>query len=62
VKAANGHGFESGFLGVDNAYHAAVAKAGFTVHVLRGLYVYHWYRGDGDRSHLTNGRQVKAHA
>jgi len=38
-------GFQDGFMGVDNAYHTAVAKAGYDVLLMEGLYVYHWYRG-----------------
>jgi glycosyltransferase involved in cell wall biosynthesis len=42
-------GFMSGFLGVDNDMHSRVAKAGFKVGIMRGIYVYHWYRqGDSD--------------
>lgn len=37
-------GFKSGFLGIDNEFHKAVAKAGSKIGVARGLYVYHWYR------------------
>ena len=34
-----------GFLGRDTSYHGLVKKAGFKVGVIRGVYVYHWYRG-----------------
>lgn len=39
-------GFPSkpGKLGVDNEYHRRVREAGLRVLILRGLYVYHWYR------------------
>ena len=40
-------GFSSGFFGVDNNAHRAVAKTGRKVLLLPGLYVQHWYRGDG---------------
>jgi GT2 family glycosyltransferase len=36
-----------GFFGVDNEMHRAVKRAGKRVYLLRGLYVQHWYRGDG---------------
>jgi glycosyltransferase involved in cell wall biosynthesis len=41
-KAAGG--FKGGFLGVDNDFHSRVVKAGSKVGVMRGIYVYHWYR------------------
>ncbi len=36
--------FTSGFLGVDNQFHLDCVTAGFTVKLMRGVYVYHWYR------------------
>jgi GT2 family glycosyltransferase len=36
-----------GFFGVDNEMHRAVRRMGKRVYILRGLYVQHWYRGDG---------------
>lgn len=33
-----------GFLGMDNEIHYAVARAGKRVGLLKGVYVYHWYR------------------
>ncbi len=41
-------GFKDGFLGVDNDFHQRVAKAGFKIGVMRGLYVYHCYRADNE--------------
>jgi GT2 family glycosyltransferase len=41
-------GFKDGFFGVDNRAHQDVARAGRRVVLLPGLYVYHWYRGDGE--------------
>jgi GT2 family glycosyltransferase len=49
----------SGLLGVDNAIHAAVRKAGYRVMILQGLYVYHWYRGDGSMKHLHGKPKVR---
>ncbi len=40
-------GFRDGFFGVDNRAHEAVKAAGFHVYMMPGLYLYHWYRGDG---------------
>lgn len=37
-------GFADGFLGVDNDFHTRVVKAGEKVGVMRGLYLYHFYR------------------
>lgn len=36
-------GFKSGFLGVDNHYHIAIANAGYSSWILPGLYMYHIY-------------------
>lgn len=41
------NGFESGFYGVDNNIHAACNKNNIPVGLMEGVYVYHWYRGDG---------------
>lgn len=35
---------QQGKLGIDNAYHRRIREAKLRVHILRGLYVYHWYR------------------
>ncbi len=40
-------GFKDGFFGVDNRAHVDVRNAGLRVLMLPGLYVYHFYRGDG---------------
>ena len=45
-------GFKSGFLGVDNDMHSKIKDAGMKVYIMPGVYVYHWYRGDGDTRHL----------
>lgn len=42
-------GFKNGFLGVDNDFHQRVAKAGFKIGVMRGIYVYHCYRADNGK-------------
>lgn len=49
----------SGLLGVDNHLHAALRRAGRRVFLMPGLYVYHFYRGDGDKSHLRRGRALE---
>lgn len=43
-----------GMLGVDNALHRRIKKAGYRLYLAKGLYVYHWYRGGNksDKSHL----------
>lgn len=41
--------FSDGFLGVDNRAHQDVRRIGRRVLIMRGLYVYHWYRADGAR-------------
>jgi len=40
-------GFRNGFFGVDNRAHESVKAAGLRVYMMPGLYLYHWYRGDG---------------
>ncbi len=37
-------GFKHGFLGVDNDFHVRLTKTGFKTGIMRGVYVYHWYR------------------
>lgn len=44
--------FTEGFLGVDNQFHTDCVHQGLPVYLMEGVYVYHWYRGDGDVSHL----------
>ena len=46
-------GFSDGFLGVDNKLHQDCSHSGIKVGLMKGVYVYHWYRGDGDVEHLT---------
>ena len=45
--------FVDGFLGVDRAFHEACNRKGLDVILMRGVYVYHWYRGDGDIGHVA---------
>jgi GT2 family glycosyltransferase len=40
-------GFRDGFLGVDNDFDRNVRAAGYKTCIMDGLYVYHWYRADG---------------
>jgi len=44
--------FTGGFLGVDNNFHRDVLAAGYRALLMEGVYLYHFYRGDGDKSHL----------
>ena len=48
--------FMDGMLGVDNDYHRRVVEGGGSVGLMRGIYVYHWYRGGNirDIGHLKN--------
>jgi GT2 family glycosyltransferase len=55
-KAAGG--FRPGFLGVDNEYHRAVEAAGLETHILEGVPVYHWYRGDRNHAHLRKANRL----
>lgn len=45
---------EDGMLGVDTDIHLKAKAAGEKVYLMRGVYLYHWYRGGnrGDTSHL----------
>jgi GT2 family glycosyltransferase len=55
---ATAGGFKSGFLGVDNRLHDDLRVAGLRIYLLPGLHVYHWYRGDGDMSHVSGTRSA----
>ena len=37
-------GFANKFLGMDNAYHGAIERAGYGVYIMRDLYCYHRYK------------------
>lgn len=46
-------GCKNGILGVDNDIHMKAQKHKIPVRLIKGLYVYHWYRGGkDDKSHL----------
>ena len=47
-------GFKDGFLRVDRDMHERCIDNNIKVGLMNGVYVYHWYRGDGDVSHLRN--------
>jgi glycosyltransferase involved in cell wall biosynthesis len=51
---------ETGMLGVDNEIHRRVAATGEAVMLMRGVYVYHWYRGGKkeEKSHLKQARKA----
>lgn len=46
-------GFARGFLGVDNRMHVDLREHGLRIYMLKGLYVYHWYRAENDKAHLA---------
>ena len=46
-------GAKDGFLGVDNDLHYKCRKNNIKVGFIPNIYTYHWYRGDGDISHLN---------
>lgn len=48
-------GFNNGFF-VDNDYHARIARSGLRVGIMSTMYVYHFYRGDGDLGHLPKNK------
>lgn len=43
-----------GMLGIDNYFHKAVKKCGEKVYLMKGVYVYHWYRGGGANIYNTS--------
>jgi len=51
-------GFANGFLGVDNKIHSDCIDNNIKVGLMLGVYVYHWYRGDGDIEHLTEANKL----
>lgn len=51
-------GFKDGFLGVDNDYHQRCIDSGLDTALMPGVYVYHWYRGDGDKEHLQRQSEL----
>lgn len=46
-------GAPSGMLGVDGQIHIRCRKHNIKVGFIPKLYVYHWYRGDGNHDHLN---------
>lgn len=46
-------GAPDGMLGVDGQLHIRCRKKGIKVGLIPSLYVYHWYRGDGQTKHLN---------
>jgi glycosyltransferase involved in cell wall biosynthesis len=51
---------EQGMLGVDNELHRRVTKLGEPILLMKGVYVYHWYRGGNkdEKSHLKRTRKA----
>ncbi len=45
-------GCKSGFLSVDNDIHQRCLNKGYSAYIMDGVYTYHWYRADGDLSHI----------
>lgn len=43
----------SKILGVDNKLHMDLTEGGFKTKIIKGLYIYHWYRG-GDMKDITH--------
>lgn len=53
-------GFADGFLGVDYEACARMRAAGYKVGLMRHVVVYHWWRGDGDLSHVRKANRLHA--
>lgn len=49
---------EGFFLGVDNQMHIDVRRAERRIMRIDQMYVYHWYRADGDRSHIDGAQRL----
>tara|TARA_B100000963_G_scaffold85829_1_gene73441 strand:- start:2475 stop:3929 length:1455 start_codon:yes stop_codon:yes gene_type:complete len=47
-------------LGIDNRLYIDLRNNGFKIKLIKGLYIYHWYRGGNkeDKSHLTLNNHV----
>jgi len=50
--------FREGFLGVDNSMHKDMLSKGWDVLLMTGVYLYHFYRGDNDLSHVNRFRKL----
>mgnify|MGYP003657079894 FL=1 len=48
-------GAPDGMLGVDGQLHTRCRESGVKLGLMSNLYVYHWYRGDGNTNHLNKG-------
>lgn len=42
--------FPNGLRGLDNTLHVRLRKKGLKLYCINGLYVYHWYRADGQNA------------
>jgi GT2 family glycosyltransferase len=47
-------GAPEGMLGVDGQLHIRCRESNIKLGLMNHLYVYHWYRGDGNTNHLEN--------
>ena len=47
-------GAPEGMLGVDGQLHIRCRESNIKLGLMNNLYVYHWYRGDGNKDHLHN--------
>ena len=54
-------GFTGGFLKVDNDFHRRVVNAGGKVGIMKGVYVYHWYRFENSDLKPLPISQIKCH-
>lgn len=55
------NGCPEGFLGVDNEIHRRCVVNGIKVGRMNGVYLYHWYRADGD-DHVQKAMRAHPHA
>lgn len=55
-----GGAIEKGMLKVDNAIHQGIKNNGMKLFLMKGLYLYHWYRNGNknDKAHLTPKKET----
>ena len=54
-------GFKDGFFGIDNDIHSRCLAHGYKVGVMKGVYVYHWYRGEISYSEIRKRQKRIRH-
>ena len=55
-------GFVEGFLGVDNCLHRDCKNNSIPFGLMKGFYVYHWYRAENDDKHVAKAESIHPNA